>query len=189
MKHSTKMLPAQLQEAFLFNKMKYYYCILLFLLPFISIAQQAFDEGIVVALHPSVGLTITKDEKKEFALFPEYNDSIFESAHYIKYNDSTYTFLFRKTDGSKLEKSVTKTETDKMYAQIEKIKPASTINKQPIKEETLKPEEAAIIADIEAQENEGAVVYSTDSGYHKLSKSPIIDLLFLLLKIGEGLSK
>src|SRR3989338_2509423 len=69
--------------------------VLLLLIPGFKGFAQLQGTGQIAMLHPSVGNTITKDEKKTFDLFPEKPDNTFESAQLVKYNDSTFTFLFR----------------------------------------------------------------------------------------------
>jgi hypothetical protein len=100
---------------------------LLFLfLPFFLQAQTA-DSVKIITLHPSVGKSIDVKEKKEFYLFPDYNDSIFESAEILKYNDSTYTIRFKTTTGNFFEKPTNTKELDAMYAKVDRIKPAEYV--------------------------------------------------------------
>lgn len=80
--------------------------------------------GIIVAFHPSVGNSINLTEKKEFNFFPEYNDSLFESAQLVKYSNDRYTVLFKTTKGGSFEKAITTGELDELYASVEKVKPA-----------------------------------------------------------------
>ena len=85
--------------------------------------SQTDRNGKIVAFHPSVGNSLTLSEKKEFFLFSEYNDSLFESAQLVKHNIDTYTVLIKTTKGQSFEKSISIQELDAIYASIEKIKP------------------------------------------------------------------
>lgn len=88
--------------------------------------SQIYDaNGIIVAFHPSVGNAIDLSEKKELNLFPEYNDSLFESAQLIKYSNDRYALLFKTTKGGSFEKPITIKELDEIYFNIEKVKPSA----------------------------------------------------------------
>jgi hypothetical protein len=102
--------------------------IFIFLTQFLH--SQTAENGKVVALHPSIGNTIDIKEKKQFSLFPEYTDSLFESAQLIKYNDTTYTFLIKTTSGKSFERAAKFHEMQKDYATIESIKPAQVVNSE-----------------------------------------------------------
>ena len=105
----------------------------LFFLVLISfgIAENAISQtegnGKIVAFHPSAGNSITLSEKKEFFLFSEYNDSLFESAHLVKYSPANYAVLFKNTKGRSFEKPISVKELDCIYEKIEKVKPAVVI--------------------------------------------------------------
>ncbi|OFY85257.1 MAG: hypothetical protein A3F72_04445 [Bacteroidetes bacterium RIFCSPLOWO2_12_FULL_35_15] len=100
---------------------KLIYFVLLFL-PLLSIAQTS--DGIkIITLHPSIGKSIDAQEKKEFFLFPDYKDSIFESAEILKYNDSTYAIRFTTITGKVFEKPVNTNELDAMFAKVDSKKP------------------------------------------------------------------
>lgn len=104
---------------------KLIYFLLLFL-PLLSIAQTS--DGIkIITLHPSIGKSIDALEKKEFSLFPDYKDSIFELAEIVKYNDSTYTIRFTTTTGKIFEKPVSTNELDAMYAKVDTKKPTEYV--------------------------------------------------------------
>lgn len=127
--------------------------------------SQTDRNGKIVAFHPSVGNSITISEKKEFSLFTEYNDSLFESAQLVKYRvDSTYAVIIKTTNGKSFEKPIGIKELDAIYASIEKLKPASTkttvddyFDKKPTKEEIEakkkadRKESAEMIAEISFQ--------------------------------------
>lgn len=105
-------------------------------------SQTNDGNGKIVKIHPSIGNSINLSEKKEFQLFTEYNDSLFESAHLVKYTDSSYTILIKTTTGKSFEKPISIKELDAIYASIEKIRPAGTtppaddkIEKKPTQEE------------------------------------------------------
>ncbi len=53
------------------------YLIVFLVLSFSAKAQKNVDEGKIFLLHPSVGLTITVDDKTKYNLFPQYIDSVF----------------------------------------------------------------------------------------------------------------
>lgn len=89
--------------------------------------SQTDRNGKIVAFHPSVGNSLTLSEKKEFSLFSEYNDSLFESAQLVKYSIDSYAVLFKNTKGKSFEKPISVQELDAIYAGIEKIKPAAVI--------------------------------------------------------------
>lgn len=98
-------------------------------------SQAQTDDSIkIITLHPSVGNSIDVHEKKMFYLFSDYKDSIFESAEILKYNDSTYTFRFKTTNGKILEKPTNKHELDEMYAKIDRIKPVEYVKTEHEKE-------------------------------------------------------
>lgn len=102
--------------------------------------SQTYKNGKIVAFHPSVGNSIDLSEKKQFLLFTEYNDSLFESAQLIKYNFDSFSVLFKTTKAESFEKSITIKELDEIYGFIEKAKPAATslnddyVDKKPTKE-------------------------------------------------------
>ncbi len=81
----------------------------------------------ILTLHPSVGKLIDVKEKKDFYLFPEYKDSLFESAEILKYNDSTYTIRFKTTSGTVFEKPTSIHELDAMYAKVDSKRPAEYV--------------------------------------------------------------
>lgn len=88
-----------------------------------SIAAQSV--GTIVALHPSVGNTITLNEKKEFHLFPEVSDETFETAQLVRYNDSTYSYIFKSiSEQNTKEIKINLATLLSDYYQIEYIKPA-----------------------------------------------------------------
>ena len=171
------------------------YCIfiLLFLSSFILKAQKACDEGRIVALHPTIGQTITIDEKKKFSLLSQYADSTFESAQLVKYNDSTYSFVIRKTDGERSEKFITKIEVEKMYAQIEQIKPASTIPQPVIKKEPEKVNEELVLLENEKENDKWAHASKNPpprgSTPRSKNTSPAADFACLLIQAAVGLLK
>lgn len=93
-----------------------------------SIAQTDIEKGKIIAFHPSVGNAITIWEKKEFNLFTEYTDSLFQSAELVKYANEKYTVLVKTTNGQSFEKPIFTSELDTIYSTIEKIKPAPKTN-------------------------------------------------------------
>lgn len=104
---------------------KIIYFVLLFL-PLLTLAQTS-DGVKILTLHPSVGKSIDVNEKKEFYLFPDYNDSVFKSAEILKYNDSTYTIRFTATTGKVFEKPTNTNELDAMYAKVDSKKPTEYV--------------------------------------------------------------
>ena len=137
----------------------------LFLLFFISLGYaktgiaQSDKNGKIVAFHPSVGNSINLSEKKEFLLFTEYNDSLFESAQLIKYDIDSYTVLFKTTTGQSFEKPIPVHELDAIYSNIEKTKPAASstddyVEKNQSKEKEIKKDRSQtgfIVAEITIQ--------------------------------------
>ena len=107
----------------------YFYPILLLLFSTSLKAQICCDDGKIVMLHPSVGYTITAEAKKEFSLFPQYSDANFGTAQLVKYNDSTFTFLFKTKQGDRIEVSTTIANLSAMYSNIELTAPASSAMK------------------------------------------------------------
>lgn len=106
------------------NPVLYFFCLLFILTGFTkNCFSQTNSGGKIVALHPSVGNTIDAIENKKFNLFPEYNDSLFESAQLIKYNDSSYTFLIKTIKNQSFERVATFNELQTAYHKIEKIQP------------------------------------------------------------------
>ncbi len=92
-----------------------------------SISQIDETNGKIVAFHPSVGISINLSEKKEFAIFTEYNDSLFESAQLVKYSIDNYSVLIKTTKGQSFEKPISIQELDGIYASIEKIKQGNVV--------------------------------------------------------------
>ncbi len=105
------------------------------------IAQTIDETGKIVKIHPSIGNSIDLSEKKEFQLFTEYNDSLFESAHLVKYGDENYTILIKTTTGKSFEKPISINELDAIYANIEKVKPAPNSQADEVSERKLSKEE------------------------------------------------
>jgi|GEM_PF-7049682 len=95
----------------------------IFLLCLLSANAQLRGTGTVITLHPSLGKTITPEEKKEFGLFADWPDNNFETAHFVKYDDSTYTVLFKTATGS-FERSIAATELAAIHDGVERQKPA-----------------------------------------------------------------
>ena len=98
------------------------------LLFIISIVLCSFSvnaqNGAIFTLHPSLGTKVTPDEKKQYSIFPEIPDSTFESAQFVKYNDSTFTVLLRTTtDSLSHENNLSLTQLWAIYYQVEMIKP------------------------------------------------------------------
>ncbi len=89
--------------------------------------SQTHEEARIISIHPSVGNTIDVKEKQKFSLFPEYNDSLFESAQLLKYNDSTYTFLIKPVGGKSFERPADFNERQLYYNKIETREPASKV--------------------------------------------------------------
>lgn len=91
----------------------------------LRLAAQHYGTGSIFILHPSIGAHILPEEKKRYALFPEYADSCFLSAQFVQYQDSTFTTLYRlKNREQVLEKTITLNELQHIYEQIEQIDPA-----------------------------------------------------------------
>lgn len=96
----------------------------IFLLILLSANAQLRGTGTIITLHPSLGKTITPEEKNEFGLFADCPESKFETANFVKYDDSTYTILFKTPLAGSFEKPITPAELAAIYTRIEKLKPA-----------------------------------------------------------------
>jgi hypothetical protein len=92
--------------------------------PAVLLSQQDDANGRIIAFHPNAGNTITQSEKSEFGIFREYNDSLFDVAQLIKYNDSTYRILIKTVDGKSILKNTDQQELNAIYAAIDKVRPA-----------------------------------------------------------------
>ncbi len=122
-------------------------------------SSQDDRNGRIVAFHPAVGNSINLLEKKEFQLFTEYNDSLFESAQLVKYSADSYSILVKTISDQSFEKPITIQELDAIYAKIEKEKSTKTVvddyvEKKPPKEEQKRAnrsESAYMIAEITLQ--------------------------------------
>jgi hypothetical protein len=97
---------------------------ILFFLSCLPGFAQMKGTGRIVVLHPSLGQTITLAEKKEFGLFPNYPDSIFETASIVKYNDSLFSVLYKDIHNSALERTISQSQLYEIYLKVEKAKPA-----------------------------------------------------------------
>jgi len=98
------------------------------LFPLFGISQEKIN-GKVMELHSSVGSVITVDEKQKFNLFPEYKDSLFQSAMLIMHADSTYAFLIKPTVRTQsFERETNLQEMDEMKKKIEQISPSPSIS-------------------------------------------------------------
>lgn len=93
----------------------------LFFLSFFFAKAQNADSGRVIGIHPAVGKSISREEKIRYALFPEYKDSLFESAEIIKYNDSTFMLHVRAVQGTEITTKVSTRELDDLFYDIEKV--------------------------------------------------------------------
>ena len=92
--------------------------------------SQVPANGRIIILHPSVGNVIDQKEKEQFGLFKEYNDSLFESAELVKYNDTTFSFLITTRAGKSFERPSSDKEVREYYNTIENNKPASVANEE-----------------------------------------------------------
>ncbi len=90
-------------------------------------AQKLKWDGKIIPFHPAVGNEVSAAEKKEFGIFTEYNDSLFESAQLIEYDSSKYVVLIRSTRGTSFEREMPVTEKEAIYKRIESIKPFASI--------------------------------------------------------------
>jgi len=105
--------------------------VLLMLLPFLPKAQEIIN-GKVIQLHSSVGEVITIDEKNKFVLFPEYKDSMYQSAMFIQHPDYTFAFLIKpkKGMGKSFERTTSGDEIIEMCNRIDKIEPGESFYKK-----------------------------------------------------------
>jgi len=89
------------------------------LLSFRAVAQT--DTAKVIGIHTAVGKSISQEEKIKYHLFPEYKDSLFESARIVKLNDSTYEVVVHSTGGADIKSYISTQELDGMYFRIDEI--------------------------------------------------------------------
>ena len=71
-----------------------------------NFSQTDTVNGKIVAFHPSVGMGIDLLEKKQFSLFSEYTDSLFQSAQLVKYSTERYAVMIKTTNGQSFEKPI-----------------------------------------------------------------------------------
>lgn len=71
-------------------------------------------------------------KKKQFALFPEYTDSLFQSAELVKYSNGDFKVLIKTTNGQSFEKPISTKELDDIYAKIEKVNPSKIVTSNPL---------------------------------------------------------
>lgn len=126
-----------------------------------GISQTDDRTGKIIAFHPSVGNSLDLSEKKEFGVFTEYNDSLFESAQLVKYSIDRYSVLVKTKNGQSFERPISIKELDAIYAGIEKLKPLSStvetddyVVEKPAKEKEIKKsrnDTAYIIGEITLQ--------------------------------------
>ncbi|MCW3085887.1 MAG: hypothetical protein JWP12_3253 [Bacteroidetes bacterium] len=90
----------------------------------LAVHAQMRGTGQIMMLHPSLGNTITLNEKQKFGLFPQQPDSTFETAQLVKYDDTTYTILFRTVCDDRFENTISINELLLMYIKVEQIQPA-----------------------------------------------------------------
>lgn len=97
---------------------------LLIIIAFCNFPANA-QTGAIFTLHPSLGTKVTPNEKKQYSILTDYPDSTFESAQFVRYNDSTFTVLLRvTTDSLPHENDLSLTQLWAIYYQVEMIKPA-----------------------------------------------------------------
>jgi hypothetical protein len=85
-----------------------------------SLAQHN-DSLKVIGIHPAVGKMITRDEKIKYHLFPEYKDSIFESAQIFSLNDSTFLVSIKTINGIEVRNYISTSQLDKIYYRIDEL--------------------------------------------------------------------
>ena len=90
-----------------------------------ALFSQTLDSSKIIGIHPAVGKSITKDEKVRYHLFPEYKDSLFESAHVLKYNDTTFALVIKPINASEIVRSISTKELDALYYNVEDIEALS----------------------------------------------------------------
>jgi hypothetical protein len=96
-------------------------CLLFLFIPLCSASQDSLK---VIGLHPSVGKSISHDDKLRYDLFPEYNDSLFSSASIILNTDSSYTLSVTALNKKTIKRPITRQEMDELYRKIEHKAPA-----------------------------------------------------------------
>jgi len=97
---------------------------------------QHWETGAIITLHPSLGTRVSEIEKKEFSLFGDVADSVFDYAQFIKYNDSTFTVIIHNLNGQSSEKPISRAGLWVIYYQVDLIKPApASEDKSPSKKD------------------------------------------------------
>jgi hypothetical protein len=79
------------------------------------------DTSKVIGIHPAVGKSISRDEKIKYKLFPEYIDSLFESAEVTRCSDSTFLLNVRTVQGTDIHNSISTKQLDDLYYRIDDI--------------------------------------------------------------------
>lgn len=101
--------------------MKHLFTIVFSFLLFNFGVGQTDNKDKIVAFHPSIGNTLDKSEKIRYTVFPEYKDSLFESAQLIQHDSSSYSVLIKTTNAHSFKKEINRTELDIIYAKIESM--------------------------------------------------------------------
>lgn len=139
----------------------------------IGISQTDEANGKIVAFHPSLGTILNLSEKKQFNLFTEYTDSLFQSAQLVKYTNERYSVLIKTTNGQSFEKPITITELDAIYAKIEKIKPASAVTQEPLLDDYVQEKYSSKQKEVKKNRSETAYIIAEVT----------IQILFVFLEI------
>jgi hypothetical protein len=84
-----------------------------------SIAQIE-GTGKIIPFHAYIGNTIDLQEKQKLNLFPEWSDSLFQSAQLVQYDLDRYAILFKTTHYESVEKKISMEERNAIATIIEK---------------------------------------------------------------------
>ncbi|MCE3279429.1 MAG: hypothetical protein K0S44_1620 [Bacteroidetes bacterium] len=94
--------------------------LLLFIILPTLLSAQASDSVKVIGIHPAVGKSISRNEKIQYKLFPQYKNESFEQAEVLKLNDSTFVLAVKPVNGNSIKCPITIAELDELFYQIDK---------------------------------------------------------------------
>ena len=103
--------------------MKHVLCFLLLASAFFAKAQNT-DTMRLIGIHPAVGKTIERDEKKEYHLFTDYNDSLFDYAQVFRKNDTTFRLVITSIRGSQQSYRLDTAAMNELYDRIDAVEQA-----------------------------------------------------------------
>jgi hypothetical protein len=98
-------------------------CILMVWMTSSTAFAQSEKNGKIISFHPSIGNSIELKEKQEYELFPEYSDSLFESAELIKFDSSNFEVKFKTKNAKSFNRPITTAQLDEIYYAIDRRQP------------------------------------------------------------------